>query len=204
VASCPGSPCSAVSNSDVISVSCASESLELQVIQLDAAACFLPLGCVPVPILDQSQQSALMQSMGCAQAFAEFSEARPVEAFNFDWVEDGRRLRSSRTRITRSRALPGGDFVFTVFPQRQSQKRGGASFQASGGRGSIEVKCSTSAAPCRLVAVAMGPKSQKLSLDFCKDGVVHRVPQTWNFEAGVDSRTDQFTICFSFEPLPQC
>lgn len=215
VATSPGSPRSSVSSdSDVLSVSSACDGPPCSVWP-DASAYLLSYGFMPVPVLDHS---ALMSSIAspssdmhaCCNVKVESRQAAPAmkalvqtEAFNFDWVEDGKRLRSSRTRITRSKALPGGDFVFTVFPQRQSQKRGGASFQAAGGRGYIEVKCSTCHVPCRLVAVVSGTKTQKsLALDFCEDGVVQRVPQTWNFEAGVDAKTDQFTISFSFAPLP--
>jgi len=127
------------------------------------------------------------------------STAKLSTNFIATWcVEDVTRLKGKKTRLTMSHVEGKDEFRFTISPLKTSDERGGASFGASGGRGTFEVKCLSDVPSCRLRALTVGKGSTRcVTHDFSLDGIMCRVPDVFDFIRACDQGS--LTVKFHFD-----
>ena len=118
-----------------------------------------------------------------------------------EWKIDTKSLRSKNTCLTRTYRPEFGDFLFNIRAQQSSDKRGGRSIGAAGGRGCIDAKL-ISTVPglsVRLLSVTVGNVKRRVAHDFDMDGPSCRVTGMWSLEeAAENSREGAAVLIFRF------
>jgi len=107
-------------------------------------------------------------------------------------------LKGKKTRLAMSHVEGKEEFRFAISPVKTSDERGGASFGASGGRGTFEVKCLSDVPSCQLRALTVGSGSpQCVTHDFSQDGIICRVPDVFDLIRACDKGS--LTVRFYFD-----
>jgi hypothetical protein len=123
-----------------------------------------------------------------------------TSSHKFTWTENARKLNGKCTRITKTQALEIGEFVFTIHAVKDSDERGGSSFQKAKGCGTVHVKCNSDTVRDVILTVSCGTDHVKVRHDFSTDCIC-RLPKTFNLASVVDARAPEGsgTFCLNFE-----
>ena len=123
------------------------------------------------------------------------------EQHTCEWKIDTKSLRSKNTCLTRTYRPQFGDFVFYIRAKQSSDKRGGRSIGAAGGRGYIDAKLISTVRglSTRLLSVSVGGVKRRVAHDFDTDGQSCRVKGMWSLEeAAENSREGAAVLIFRF------
>jgi len=112
------------------------------------------------------------------------------------WRPDPRKFSGKHPKVTKTESLSLGEFTFTIHAQAVSQLRGGSSFQASDGRGTVHVKCISEKLGTRTVTVTVGGKSDTVRQNFSTDSIC-KIPMVFDFKPESD-RNGEIAVAFDF------
>jgi len=112
------------------------------------------------------------------------------------WRPDLKKFSGKHTKVTKTELLPLGEFAFMIQAHGVSTERGGSSFQASDGRGTIHVKCNSENLGVRTVVVTMGDESHSVTHNFSTDSIC-KIPRVFNFKSEGDKK-GEIKVAFDF------
>lgn len=124
--------------------------------------------------------------------------AREEEACHHVWFPDVKKFSGKHTKVTKTENLPLGEFAFMIHAHAISSERGGSSFQASDGRGTIHIKCNSEILGLCAVQVTVGEESHTSTHNFSIDSIC-KIPKVFNFKSEVEAK-GKVTVSFDFFP----
>lgn len=132
----------------------------------------------------------------------EAETADSADHCQYAFVESMAKLKNADTRITKKTVLPSGEFTFTFYPKRASQKKGGSSFKASKGHCTAQIKFISGLAREVLITVALGGNPPKVQVrhDFSKDSACV-IPDVLDLRKAVDESARNFFVVFGIKAL---
>jgi len=113
------------------------------------------------------------------------ARSEEVEMVKHVWLPDVKKFVGKHTKVTKAEELALGEFTFTIHAHAVSSQRGGSSFQASEGRGTIHVKCNSKIMGNRTVRVLVGEQSHTATHDFWNDSIC-KIPTVFNFNREIE------------------
>jgi len=118
------------------------------------------------------------------------------EACHHVWRPDPKKFSGKHTKVTKTETLALGEFAFMIHAQGVSHMRGGSSFQASDGKGTIDVKCNSENVGLRTVRVTVGDESYSSEQNFSADSIC-KIPKVFDFR-GESDKKGEITIAIDF------
>jgi len=118
------------------------------------------------------------------------------EACQHVWFTDVKKFGGKHTKVTKTESLPLGEFAFMIHPHVASSERGGSSFQASEGKGTMQIKCNSDNVGTRTVQVTMGEETHTVTHNFSTDTIC-KIPTVFNFKSEVEAK-GKVVVVFDF------
>lgn len=112
------------------------------------------------------------------------------------WLPDVKKFIGKHTKVTKAEEIPLGEFTFMIHAHMVSSQRGGSSFQASEGRGTIQIKCNSQLSGKRTVCVSVGEQSDTVTHDFSKVSIC-KIPTVFEFSREIELK-DKIEVVFEF------
>jgi hypothetical protein len=125
--------------------------------------------------------------------------AREEEACHHEWFPDVKKFSGKHTKVTKTENLPLGEFAFMIHAHAISSERGGSSFQASDGKGTIHIKCNSGVLGLCAVQVTVGGESHTYTHNFLKDSIC-KIPKVFNFKSEFEAKGN-VTVAFDFSVM---
>jgi hypothetical protein len=119
-----------------------------------------------------------------------------VETARHVWLPDVKKFAGKHTKVTKTEELPLGEFAFMIHAHAVSSQRGGSSFLASEGRGTIHVKCNSERVGRRTVRVTVGEESHTSTHDFSVDSIC-KIPTVFDFNREIETK-GKIEVAFDF------
>jgi len=105
------------------------------------------------------------------------------EGFRHLWKEDSKQFESTRKTVPKTEQLSLGEFTFMAHALETSRSRGGSSFRASGGNGTISIKCNAENLGERTVTVSVGREFCSATHNFSLDKIC-KIDEVIDFKNG--------------------
>merc|ERR1712070_180724 len=118
------------------------------------------------------------------------------DACRHEWFPDVKKFSGKHTKVTKTENLPLGEFAFMIHAHAFKSERGGSSFQASDGRGTIHIKCNSENLGLCTVQVTVGHTSHTSTHNFSIDSIC-KIPEVFNFKSEVEAK-GKVTVAFDF------
>jgi len=140
--------------------------------------------------------SALACYSVCTEEQHAAIEEHEGESRHHVWHPECKKFIGKHTKVTKTELLPLGEFAFTIHAHAVSSERGGSSFQASEGKGTVHVKCNSENLGTRALRVTVGDETHIATHNFTIDSIC-KIPKVFNFKREAEVK-GKIAVVFDF------